>query len=338
MKTLLRKSICTAFIILVPLFVVSISFGSMLPEGLVMADTFQPGYGHPIGSVHLVQGEVVILHKDEMLGYWAQKDLPLFKGDTIVTKERGRIRLQLKDESVLTLASKTKLVITQSVYEPAKKTRSTFINMAFGKAKFWAKKFATFKRSQFKVKSITAVVGIRGSQWVEEVTMDATKVTALGNTTIEVVSIAALEVEPTVLEAFEQTIVEIGQLPTEVIKISPEEIEQIKGDFTIIPEGEGTEAKLETEKGKSKKKEAADEKSADKEDESDAETSVTLVLVEEPEDSGGIEEPVIEGPVVLDIGIIDQYQTDVVTELQEQILEQISEESLVPPDFPGPPT
>ena len=327
MKTLLRKSICTAFILLVPLFVVRMSFGSMLPEGLVMEDTFQPGYGYPVGSVQLVQGEVVILHKDEMLGYWAKKDLPLFKGDTIVTKEKSRIRLRLKDESVLTLASKTKLMITQSVYDPAKKTRATFINMVLGKAKFWAKKFTNFKRSQFKVKSLTAVVGVRGSEWVEEVTMDTTKVTTLEDTILEVVSIAAPEVEPTVLEDFEQTTVKLGQLPTEVIKIFPVEIEQIRKDFTIIPTGKGAEAKLETEKGTSKKQKAADEKSADKEDEGDAETSETLVLVEEPADSAGIDFPEEPVPAIVKAQEISD-QIDVITTEQVQVQEQIKESVL----------
>lgn len=322
MKILRRRSICILIALMVPLFVVCISFGSMLPEGLVMEETFKPGYGLPIGSVHLVQGEVVILHKGEMLGYWAKKDLPLFKGDTIVTKERGRIRLRLKDESVLTLASATKLVLTQSDYDPANKTRSTFINMALGKARFWAKKFSDFKHSKFNVKSPTAIIGVRGSEWVEEVTMDMTKVTALENTIIAVASIAVPEVEPTILEDFEQTIVEVGELPTEVVKISIEEIEHIKKDFIIIPEGVDAEVKVEKEKGRAEKKESAKEEVAVEE------TEEVLVSDQELVNPEAIEEPevVVEAPTpeIIEAHEITEQVEDV-EELQEDILEQVLE-------------
>ena len=337
MKTSIRKQIRTLFALLIPLFIVNISFGSMLPEGLVIEDVFQPGYGLPVGKVHLVQGEVVIMHKNQMRGYWAKKDLLLFKGDAIVTKEKGRIRFQLNDKSVITLSSNTKLVITKSVYEPAQKTRSTFINMALGKARFWAKKLADFKRSQFKVKSLTAVIGVRGSEWVQEVTEDSTRVITFEDTILEVVSTAAPEVEPTILEDFEQTVVDVGKLPTEVMMVSPEEIEQIKQDFTVTPEEEEAEVKLETKKEGVKKKEGAEEETAEEEgteedgakkevaDEGTEEVIVSDRELVNPED---IEDP----EVIIEAPILESIEAQEITELvetgaeqQENILEQISE-------------
>ena len=337
MKTSIRKQIRTLFALLIPLFIVNISFGSMLPEGLVIEDVFQPGYGLPVGKVHLVQGEVVIMHKNQMRGYWAKKDLLLFKGDAIVTKEKGRIRFQLNDKSVITLSSNTKLVITKSVYEPAQKTRSTFINMALGKARFWAKKLANFKRSQFKVKSLTAVIGVRGSEWVQEVTEDSTRVITFEDTILEVVSTAAPEVEPTILEDFEQTVVDVGKLPTEVMMVSPEEIEQIKQDFTVTPEEEEAEVKLETKKEGVKKKEGAEEETAEEEgteedgakkevaDEGTEEVIVSDRELVNPED---IEDP----EVIIEAPILESIEAQEITELvetgaeqQENILEQISE-------------
>ncbi len=337
MRKSIRKQICTLFALLIPLFIVNVSFGSMLPEGLVIEDVFQPGYGLPVGKVHLVQGEVVIMHKNQMRGYWAKKDLLLFKGDAIVTKDKGRIRFKLNDKSVITLSSNTKLVITKSVYDPAKKTRSTFINMALGKARFWAKKLADFKHSQFKVKSLTAIIGVRGSEWVQEVTEDSTRVITLEDTMLEVVSTTAPEVEPTILEDFEQTVVYVGELPTEVMMVSPEEIEQIKQDFTVTPEGEGAEIKLETKKEGVKEKEGTEEETAEKEgaekdgakekvaDEGTEEVIVPDRVLVNPE---AIDDPevVVEAPILESIEI--QERTELVetdTEQQENILEQISE-------------
>jgi len=222
MRASKTKTIYILGAILVLLFSPGASWGALLPEDLVMEDVFQAGIGHPVGKVQLVQGKVVVLHKNEERGYWAQEDIPLFKGDTIVTKEHGRIRLKMNDKSIITLSSNTKLVITRSVYDPAKKNRSTLFNMALGKVKFWVKKFSDFKRSQFKVKSTTAIIGVRGSEWVELVTEDSTRVITGSDTTLEVVPLAVLEMPPTVLEDFQETTIERDMLPSEIESITPE--------------------------------------------------------------------------------------------------------------------
>ena len=267
-----RKSICLLCWVLV-LFLVGGAFGfdnspseSMLPDSLIIEDIYKPGIGSPVGEVRLVQGKVVIIHRDIFRGYWAKKDLPLFKGDTIATQERGRIRLKLNDGSTLTMASRTKLVINRSVYDSTNKSRSSFLGMTLGKARFWVTKLMDFKRSEFKVKTETAVMGVRGSDFVIRATPKLTEVTALGDTRLELVSLAAPEVKPTLLADFERAVVEEGALPSEVEKISSEEIDQIKNEFKVAPEGAGPESKVAgwIGKGKGEKREDGGEKGEDK--------------------------------------------------------------------------
>jgi hypothetical protein len=267
-----RKSICLLCGVLV-LFLVGGAFGfdnspseSMVPDSLIIEDIYKPGIGSPVGEVRLVQGKVVIIHRDIFRGYWAKKDLPLFKGDTIATQERGRIRLKLNDGSTLTMASRTKLVINRSVYDSTNKSRSSFLGMTLGKARFWVTKLMDFKRSEFKVKTETAVMGVRGSDFVIRATPKLTEVTALGDTRLELVSLAAPEVKPTLLADFERAVVEEGALPSEVEKISPEEIDQIKNEFKVAPEGAGPEGKVAgwIGKGKGEKREDGGEKGEDK--------------------------------------------------------------------------
>jgi hypothetical protein len=157
------------------------SAADLLPEDFVLQEGFEPGYGPSVGRVVLVQGEVVILHAGEVIGYRAEQDLPLYKGDTLISLVKGRIRIRLNDQSVITLASNTKLAITRSVYEPKKKTRTSFLRLSIGKARFWVKKLAGFRRSQVRVKSATAVIGVRGTIFALEATPDNTKATNLGD-------------------------------------------------------------------------------------------------------------------------------------------------------------
>jgi hypothetical protein len=129
------------------------SAADLLPEDFVLQEGFEPGYGPSVGRVVLVQGEVVILHAGEVIGYRAEQDLPLYKGDTLISLVKGRVRIRLNDQSVITLAS----------------------------ARFWVKKLAGFRRSQVRVKSATAVIGVRGTIFALEATPDNTKATNLGD-------------------------------------------------------------------------------------------------------------------------------------------------------------
>ena len=242
------------------------SSGSLLPDGLIIEDIYKPGIGSPVGEVRLVQGKVVIIHKDIFRGYRAKKDLPLYKGDTIVTREKGHISFKLNDGSTLTMASRTELVINRSVYDPTRKSRSSFLGMTLGKARFWVTKLMGFKRSEFKVKTETAVMGVRGSDFVIRASPKLTEVTALGDTRLELVSLAAPGAKPTLLADFERAVVEEGALPSEVGKISPEEIEQIKKEFKVPPEGTGPEGKVEGWIGKGEKRKHGGEKGEDKDE------------------------------------------------------------------------
>ena len=244
------------------------SSGSMLPDGLTIEDIYKPGIGSPVGAVRLVQGKVVIIHKDIFRGYWAKKDLPLYKGDTIATQEKGHISFKLNDGSTLTMASRTELVINRSVYDPTRKSRSSFLGMTLGKARFWVTKLMGFKRSEFKVKTETAVMGVRGSDFIIRASPKLTEVTALGDTRLELVSLAAPGAKPTLLADFERAVVEEGALPSEVGKISPQEIEEIKKEFKIPMEATGPEGKVEgwIGKGKGEKRKEGGEKREDKDE------------------------------------------------------------------------
>jgi len=238
MKKLTRKTIFAVCCTLILLFSAPAWAQDLLPEGFVMEETFQPGYGPYVGTVLLVQGEVVILHAGETVGYRAEKNLPLYKGDTVVSRPRGRMQFKLNDESVITLASNTKLVLTRSLYEPKKKIRSSFLRLSFGKVRFWVNKLATFKRSQFRVKSVTAVVGVRGSEWLQEVAI-VTKsepryvesITTGPGTTMSVGFDPALKKDPIDVPAFTKLTLEEGLVKSELI--NPEIWHQLQKGYRI---------------------------------------------------------------------------------------------------------
>ena len=231
MGFLKRRLICLLCAMAAILFAgVAIGATPELPKGLVMNDTFKPGYGARIGKFRTVQGKVVVMHADMKEGYWAKKKMPLYKGDIIVTQKRSRTNFVMNDKSIISLSSNTKLVLTKSVYDEKKKRRSSFLGLTIGKARFIVSKLLSFKRREFKVKTVTAVCGVRGSDFIIVATDKFTEVTALENTKLAVFSLARVDAPPVIVQDFERTGVEMGQLPYETEIVPPAEIQELKKD------------------------------------------------------------------------------------------------------------
>lgn len=222
-----------------------------LPKDLVMKDTFKPGYGSPIGKFRTVQGKVIVMHANLEEGYWAKKRMPLFKGDIIVTQKKSRANFVMNDKSIISLSSNTKLTLTKSIYDEKKKRRSSFLGLSLGKARFIVSKLLSFKRREFKVKTVTAVCGVRGSDFIIVATDNFTEVTALEDTKLTVVSLAKLDAPPVIVQDFERTGVEMGQVPYETVIVPPEEIQTLMQDVSSPSEGAETGEQQNTQQGES---------------------------------------------------------------------------------------
>jgi len=215
---------------------------SVLPKGLVMEETYSPGRGRSVGMVQQVLGDVVIMHGNVLKGYSAKRGIRLYKGDTIMTLESGRIRFKLNDGSILSLASETKLKLTKSVYNKKKKRRSSFFQMALGKARFLVVKVLNFKRSEFKVKTPTAVCGVRGSDFILEATEGETIATALADTELEYRGLAFLEEPPVILMDFESSTTRKGGRPSTPMKLPQDRLQDLRDLFIGVAPGKGAAA------------------------------------------------------------------------------------------------
>jgi hypothetical protein len=214
----------------------------LLADGLVMEETFSPGRGRSVGRIQVVQGDAVIMHADILKGYRAERGLRLYDGDTLVTLENAKIRFRLNDGSILSLSSETKLTLNKSVYQNKTKQRSSFLGMALGKARFFVVKLMDYKRSEFKVKTPTAVCGVRGSDFILEVSALETVATALENTEIEIRSLEFPDEKPITLKDFEMSRSLKGKPLTKPMKLSPEEIKLKKESFAgVEPDADDTQ-------------------------------------------------------------------------------------------------
>lgn len=225
---------------------------ALLPRGLVMAEGYLAGTGAAVGRLASVTGEAVIVHGDDLRGYRGEAGCGLYPNDLVVTRERARADIELNDGSRIAMAAQTRLVIDKSVYEPAEERRESLFGMTLGKARFLVRKLAGAARSDFRVKTATAIAGVRGSDFVVEAAPEMTEVTALQDTRLEVAGLAepARVVE---LTDYQRTRVAAGEAPGTPEAVPRAEIDRLLQDLPL---------KLDTERSGDASEGSAEDRAA----------------------------------------------------------------------------
>ncbi len=209
--------------------------GENMPGGQPIVEEFKPGLGNSVGTVTKVEGKAFVMHGDKSVAYRLKAELPLFQDDTVITGERARINMRLNDGSQITLAANSTIVINKSIYDPKNKTRSSFIGMGLGKVRFWIKKITGYKQSEFKVKTKTAILGVRGTDFCVLSMPLYTKVVALKDKSlIEIQSLSALESKPLILSEMKKTVIKLGKLPSPIERVTQREANIWELELPII--------------------------------------------------------------------------------------------------------
>lgn len=236
-RTLCFQVMMAFFLVMAPAAALAVSFF----EGVTVAEKYEPGAGVPVAAVVLVEGAVVVIHAETpAVGYEALSAMPLYKGDTLMTGPDGKVSFQTKDDSLITLSTDTRLVITESIYETGGDgggDRATFVRQIFGKTRFFIRKLMGFSRSEFKVKTRTAIVGVRGSDFVVQSTNEQTQVFAFEDTRLDIAGVVApcpeCLIVPKMASDFSRFIVEAGGQPMNAGEMIPNEADLLKMEFVI---------------------------------------------------------------------------------------------------------
>jgi hypothetical protein len=244
------------------------AYTQTLPKGMTVKNDYMPGFGLSLGKIVLVQGRAVIVHyHDKQVGYTAKQDMLLYQKDKILTLDNGRVSFQLNDGSQMSMASNATMTINKSVFDPVKKDRSVFMNMPKGKSRFTVRKLSSFRRSAVKIKTSTAIIGVRGSDFIVMASEQTTEIVTLDDTLLEVNSLFDPSAEAVLIRAYERSEVQAQALPTQPEPVRPEDIDSIMEEFSFslktAAHVKSPASKTITE-GKSSKQEAsAKQKSSD---------------------------------------------------------------------------
>ena len=116
-----------------------------------------------VGTVTGIEGQAEVLHGGA--GTWSllREGDPVALGDQLRTRQDSKLRVTLREDSVLTLAPASQLTITEQVVAPAAVSR---FQLLLGTIKAAVTERYSEPNARFEVATPTAIAGVRGTSFL----------------------------------------------------------------------------------------------------------------------------------------------------------------------------
>ena len=141
---------------------------------LEIKDYFVPSSRKKVGVIHGLNGNVVVIHRATKDAYFGRRGDYIYENDSINTIANSRCRIKFFNEDVVTMAAETNFNVDSYKDQRKEAKKTSFFSMLKGKAMFYTLRLFKYKDTRFKLKTPTAIVGVRGTKfgahvyWVEE--------------------------------------------------------------------------------------------------------------------------------------------------------------------------
>lgn len=127
-----------------------------------------------IGKVVFVRGEATLQSVDDQEPHEASFDEAVQAMDTLETKD-GELKVIFNDQTVLSLAPFSKVLITEHVYKPAQGVRRSLFDILQGSVRTIVEQTVSYQENDVRLQTPTAVAGIRGTDVGTKVTGKTTQ-------------------------------------------------------------------------------------------------------------------------------------------------------------------
>jgi hypothetical protein len=131
----------------------------------------------PVGTVEALVGTAVVTRRATGEALPLTVGAELFEADRVRTEVGARLRLRLRDGSVLTCGEATGLILEEALYAPARASQSFLMRVSFGIVRSVVDLLAP--QSSYEMHTNTAVISVRGTEWIAEAQRAATAIVAL---------------------------------------------------------------------------------------------------------------------------------------------------------------
>jgi hypothetical protein len=134
-------------------------------QKLDVKDYFVPSVSREAGVLHAQNGHVVVVHRASGAAYFGKPGDKIYENDELNTLEDSRCRIRFYTDDVVNMAPDTRFAVESFEDRRADRKKESFFSMVKGKAMFYALRLFRYKDTRFKVKTPTAVVGVRGTKF-----------------------------------------------------------------------------------------------------------------------------------------------------------------------------
>ena len=218
-----------------PSFAEMIISEKSLATDAIVEDLFQGGSGLPVGKIQAVRGETIVFHREPTVGYRAKTGLPLYHGDTISTRNNGRILCRLIDGTIFSLVPQTTLTILQCNHNSARNTSVSFLSLKHGDGRFQVQAPAEILSHEFKIQTNTTFVQTGDADFIIKASQDSSEIITFEESRLEVTNLAEPE-EIFFLSDFQRAVVEDKLGPQLIEAVSQDEAEEMMAATRLLPQ------------------------------------------------------------------------------------------------------
>ena len=128
-----------------------------------------PVFAHAdIGAISEVRGNGEIIRENQSDKLLAELALDIFSNDDIRTGN-GRIAIQFIDDSVIRLTEHSKVIIDKFIFDPNPEKSELALSFIKGTGRFVTGKLKRIKKENIKIRTNSATIGIRGTDFTVSV-------------------------------------------------------------------------------------------------------------------------------------------------------------------------
>lgn len=192
--------------------------------------------GGEVGTIAALQGKAHIERGGEQVT--AEIGSAVGIGDVLVTAEDGKLRIVFQDDSVLSLAENSRVLIDENVFDLDSGKAKSLFELLRGKVNAAVSEYYRRRGNAYEIRTDTAVAGVRGTEFAVrfDPAKQLTEIIGIDGT-VEVQSVRDPQAPTVLVTAHEITVVEENQPPTPPRRLEePLFRERIEG-FDFISRG-----------------------------------------------------------------------------------------------------
>jgi len=195
------------------------------------------------GTVAAIEGQAEV----SRAGTWTPLALGdrLSAGDRIRTRRPGRLRLVFEDDTVLIVGDDTEISVAAALFDPGAPGLRSIFGLVRGKLRALVSDAYAKRGAKFEIETVTATVGVRGTEFVIVYDPVAEVTDAVGvNGTTEVHSVLDRVGQAVFVTDHELTQVYRGSYPTPLRKLDETTFRQYLDGLEFIGGGEDESATI----------------------------------------------------------------------------------------------